>query len=401
MSQTNNALQALPANTILKGQYLVESCVGSGGFGITYRAKNLKAEGDTVAIKEYFPRAVVERGEKGRVRIRPESASAFRLWRENYEREYSLLARLRDNRAIARVRETFRENDTSYLVMDFIPGHTLEAEARRAPLSAQAVLELLRPWLPELAKMHHAGILHRDINPSNVMLPPGDMPKLIDFGSARPVPREGDKPLTRLLRPGFAPPEQYDPAARQGPETDVYGLCATLYYALTGVVPQAASDRVTQDALAPLARLCAGPERLLQAVEKGMMLEPDRRPASFEALWQEIFGGEARPAEKASARPAAEKASARPAAAKAIPTPATAPAGAHMRARVEAARRAARLLRPLNPQRWDGFLAKLDQWAPEPAAGHTAMNRVLLEEGILSQGRGFALLCALLTRKAA
>ena len=111
MSNQTGKMWTLPADTILNGQYLVEKCLGSGGFGVTYRAKNLRLSGDHVAIKEYFPRAVAERDERGAVLIRADIAGDFSRWRENYEREYALLAKLRGNRAIINVRETFRENN--------------------------------------------------------------------------------------------------------------------------------------------------------------------------------------------------------------------------------------------------------------------------------------------------
>lgn len=403
MSNQSDYVQALPNQTILKGRYLIERCIGSGGFGITYRAQNLQRKGDAVAIKEYFPRAVVERGEKGAVRVREGAEKEYARWQENYEREYRLLARLRGNRAIINVRETFRENATSYLVMDYIPGETLEACVRAGgPLSGEAVMALMRPVLPELAKMHHAGILHRDINPSNIILPPGDLPKLIDFGSARPVPGAGGR-LTSFLRPGYAPPEQYDARARQGPQTDVYGLCASLYFALTGKRPPDGLQRASRDDMPPLEALCAGPKRLVQAVTHGLEPDPARRAASFEALWYEMFGEEAAPPVAQPARkPAVEHV--RPIASVPRPgveharasTPARHGGGAHCAARLAAARQVAGLLGRVNAQRYRPLLEELDVIERR---GLTDDTRVALEEAILARGKAFSLLCALATRK--
>lgn len=386
---------ALPPDTILAGRYLLKQTVGCGGFGVTYRAVGLGPGGETVAVKEYFPRAVARRGGRGAVVIDEDAAGEFRRWRENYEREYALLSRLRGNRAILNVRETFRENNTSYLVMDFIPGQTLEARVGQAgPIGADEALSQLRDLLPELAKMHHAGILHRDINPANIMLPPGGMPRLIDFGSARPVPREGGR-LTALLRPGYAPPEQYGDRLPQGPWTDVYGLCASLYFALTGVTPQDARQRAVRDELTPLAALCNAPQRLADAVMKGLALEPAARTASFEALWYALFGGEAAPPNDAAAKRAA------PSAPRRVPVPEQ-PAGAaacgdHMAARLAAARRLARRLAPLNAEKYGPVQKRLDALAtPGP---RTAEDRVALEEAVCRCGKLFAALCALTTRK--
>lgn len=398
MDDHSGLMQALPAQTILKGQYLIERCVGSGGFGITYQAKDLRREGSRVAIKEYFPRAVVERGEKGVVQVRAGSEKEYARWQENYEREYQLLARLRGNRAIMYVHETFRENRTSYLVADFIPGETLEACVRGSgPLSGEAVMALLRPLLPELAKMHHAGILHRDINPGNIMLPPGDMPKLIDFGSARPVPGAGGR-LTSFLRPGFAPPEQYDPRARQGPQVDVYGLCASLYFALTGITPPDGHARTSQDALTPLNALCRGPERLTRAVTHGLALDADKRPASFEALWYELFGEDAAPpSDGRSNKPDKPKKPpvehVKPIAAQTAGSKGT--GGGHFAARLAAARKAAGWLQHVNDRKYRPLLEELaviERRAPSDEA------RVALEEAILARGKLLGLLCALTTR---
>ena len=400
----SSALQTLPRDTILNGRYLVESCIGSGGFGITYRAVILPDKAVTVAIKEYFPRAVVERGERNRVLIRTDAARDFARWRENYEREYKLLATLRGNRAILNVRETFEENNTSYLVMDFIPGETLEARVRNGGvLSADAALSMLYAFLPEIAKMHHAGILHRDINPGNIMLPPGGMPKLIDFGSARPVPREGGR-LTSLLRPGYAPPEQYRERSRQGPESDVYALCACLYFALTGITPPDARVRAVNDELKPIAKLCALPDGLAKAITQGLNPDQKSRPASFEALWQIIFGDIKRDAAPRQRQKRAEPV--KPATPVEHVTPV--PIGDREKPesyvpsltfsqRLSAARRAAERLRVFNKKKYAGVLDALNRMAAsvEPAP----VQRLRLEDFIFTQGRAYWLLTAWLTRK--
>jgi len=399
LSERGIGARPLPPDTILNGAYLVEKCVGSGGFGVTYRARNLRADGDCVAIKEYFPRAVAERGEHGAVIIRADAAGEFRRWLENYEREYGLLMKLRGNRAIINVRETFRENDTSYLVMDFIPGETLEARVRReGPVAGEALLALIRPFLPELAKMHHADILHRDINPSNIMLPPGDMPKLIDFGSARPVPREGGR-LTALLRPGFAPPEQYNDRSMQGPETDVYGLCASLYFALTGEAPQDGRQRMIRDELKPMDGVKGCPPRLARAVMKGLQIPQERRQPSFEALWYELFGGEAAPPRDA-AEPVEKVVPRKIEPVRPIrqagPEDPCSPAGLYMHRRLAAAAQAARLLRPLNPIKYGELSTEIANMARRER--HTAMDRVALEDAIARAGRLYRTVCAVMTR---
>lgn len=285
--------QALPPQSILAGRYLVGGAVGGGGFGITYRALDLKnpdPESRIVAIKEYFPRSMAQRDGDLRVVPHEQHVQEFALWRDKIGQEYRTMVRLQNCDAVVHVRDVFGENDTVYLVMDFVQGDTLETRVRTGgPVPPEEVMRMLQLFLPQLHRMHAANVLHRDINPANIMLPPGQCPKLIDFGSARPNPRSGNAPLTVLVRRGYAPPEQHVRNGRQGAWSDVYGLCACMYFALTGVEPPDAQARRVHDTLVPLSELCPqAPDVLTEAIMQGLQLEIPLRLADFEQLWSLI-----------------------------------------------------------------------------------------------------------------
>lgn len=282
--------QALPPQTILAGRYLLGGAVGGGGFGITYRALDLKPvdpEARYVAIKEYFPRAMARRVDGLLVVPHERATGEFMLWRDKMGQEYRMMLQLQRCDAVVNVRDVFGENGTVYLVMDFVQGDTLESRVRNSgPIPPQELMHMLRQLLPELQKMHAANVLHRDINPANIMLPLGQCPKLIDFGSARPNPRSGNAALTVLVRKGYAPPEQHVRNGRQGTWTDVYGLCACMYYALSGVEPPDAQARGIKDTLQPLQSLCPdAPDVLTEAIMQGLTMEVPLRVSDFSELW--------------------------------------------------------------------------------------------------------------------
>ncbi|MBQ9211532.1 MAG: serine/threonine protein kinase [Clostridia bacterium] len=285
--------EELASGTILAGKYLLEEPIGRGGFGITYRGKTLPLPGNAVAIKEFFPRAIYTRSASGKAIVQPGREKDLVRWSEDYERECALMMALRTNQAVVHVWETFKDplTETQFLIMDFIPGETLEKRVQRGSLlSGEEVESMLKSFLPELAKMHQIGILHRDINPGNLMFSESQGLKLIDFGSARQIPRNGGK-LTTLLRPGFAPPEQYDSRGPQSSATDVYALCASLYFALSGVIPPDGKQRMIQDELTPLSKLMqvhARPQ-LIQAIMQGLVLPIEDRIQTFDEMYRAIY----------------------------------------------------------------------------------------------------------------
>lgn len=265
MEATSPAVETLAA-----GRYELGDVLGRGGVAVTRRAVDRRF-GRSVAVKSLVPDPS------------PEVAAAQRA---RFVREARALARF-DHRGIVRVYEVFEEGGTAHLVMDLLDGPTLAALGRTLrPDEATAVAADLGA---ALAVVHGAGMLHRDVSPSNVVLVAdprhGTRPVLIDFGLAR-VAADVTQAFTRMATPGFAPPEQYggDPA-RVGPATDVYGLAATLYAACAGRLPPSAVDRQHGATLEPLRRLRPDlPRTFSDGVHDGLELAPSHRPADIPTL---------------------------------------------------------------------------------------------------------------------
>ncbi|HYE58472.1 MAG TPA: serine/threonine-protein kinase, partial [Rhodothermales bacterium] len=258
----------LPVGTILGGQYAVEGVLGKpGGFGITYLARDTRL-GVHVAVKEFFPRSLASRGRNGK-NLRPntpDDAAGLEAGRRKFLEEAQLLARFH-HPGIVRVRSFFEENGTAYLVMDYLDGMPLSQylERRGGKLPWETVLGIAQPILHALAELHTQGVLHRDIDPHNIYVTRRGEVVLLDFGAARVAQAaEGEtRPsLSVVLKPGYAPPEQY--ATRgQTLATDLYAVGATLYRAITGRVPQEATQRLIEDDLPPVRELAPEvPERV-------------------------------------------------------------------------------------------------------------------------------------------
>ena len=331
-SQPEPASSSLLAGTILLGKYSVGRVLGKGGFGVTYLAFDL-TRAERVAIKEYMPDALSYRM-PGTTLISTylgEKEQSFHLGAEKFYEEARTLSRFSGNPNIIRVQEFFYENNTAYFVMEYIQGSDLKTCVAQngGKLSERAVLSILWPLLGALEAVHAQGILHRDISPDNIFITNSGVVKLLDFGSARQVLGEQSKSLSVVLKPGFAPVEQYQTHGRQGEWTDVYALAATAYYCLTGRVPESAMDRVVEDTLEPPSALGADvspafEEVLLQAMsvratgriqnipelrDALLLAVPDAAPQA-EPISEEIPAEEAAEPELSSAEPQATQADA-------------------------------------------------------------------------------------------
>lgn len=231
------------------GRYVVGASIGNGGFAITYVAKDLLL-GIKVAIKEFFPSGFVTRshasGEKTVTAITNRS-NFFEYGKRRMLDEARTLARFADEPCIVGVRDCFEENNTAYIVMEFIDGQTLESRLKQTGrMSVNDTIKLLRPVMGALQKVHGTGIIHRDISPSNIMVS-GSRTVLIDFGAARQFSGEDVNTMTVFLKHGYAPEEQYRSKGKQGPWTDIYALSATIYRCITGQKPEEATERVYAD----------------------------------------------------------------------------------------------------------------------------------------------------------
>ncbi len=284
---------ALPAGTMI-GRYQVERVLGQGGFGITYLARDTRL-GRDVAVKEYLPAALAVRQHGSSVLPRStEVADDFGWGRSRFIDEGRTLANLHEAPAIVKVFDFLEANGTAYIVMESLGGRTLQDRVEaEGPLSPAALQVILASLLAGLQTVHDAGFLHRDIKPANVMLGGDDKPTLIDFGAARAAMADRTGTMTAIFTPGYAAPEQFTSSAKQGPWTDIYGLSATLHYAVTGRPPPSAFDRLMADTYEPLAGLW--PQgfaiRLLRGIDAGLALAVERRPPSV-AAWRTLLRDE-------------------------------------------------------------------------------------------------------------
>jgi peptidoglycan hydrolase-like protein with peptidoglycan-binding domain len=276
------------------GRYEIIDVLGHGGFGITYRARDTRLDRE-VAIKEYLPAALAVR--QGGTTVLPrstESAADFAWGRDRFVSEGQTLASLENAPAIVRLFDFIEANGTAYIVMELVRGETVESRLRRVGrLSAVEVDAILWPLLDGLARVHDAGFLHRDIKPANILLDEAGAPTLIDFGASRAAMVGRSTLLTAIFTPGFAAAEQFT-SARQGPWTDIYGLSATLYNAITGRVPPSSFDRMLDDDYQPLIKLAPAGFAFarLAGIDNGLAVRAADRPQSI-AAWRDILSRDA------------------------------------------------------------------------------------------------------------
>lgn len=255
--------RALPKGIILHHRYTIGTVLGIGGFGITYVAYD-SGRNIHVAVKEYFPAEWAMRMPTGN-QILPNSQSKEKVYRHGQEvflKEAKVLSRLRDIPNVVNVRDFFAENGTAYMVMELLEGDTLSGYMRRKQMPRMPYQ--MAGWIitevgKALVQIHKQMLLHRDIGPDNIMLVNGGREvKLIDFGATRMYALNSEKSMSVLVKPGFAPIEQYSRTGNQGPWTDVYALAATYYFLLTGQKPPEAPERVAGTRLCPISRKVPG-----------------------------------------------------------------------------------------------------------------------------------------------
>lgn len=287
-----NEAHQLPAGTILKEQYLIGKVLGQGGFGITYLGWDMYLD-IPVAIKEYFPSQTVMRDVSVSTEVVSYSGDAgvrFRNNKERFMREAKMLARFSQVPEIVQVRNFFLANNTAYIVMEYVDGITLKQVVKDhgGKLSKDMTFQLIKPIMEVLCKVHKAGLVHRDISPDNIMMLPNGKAKLLDFGAVRDVGgADVNSPLSQsteaILKQGYAPIEQYQNRGSLGPWTDVYALCATIYYCLTGKVPTDAPGRLLEDEEISFGGLGLTIEEI-DALQKGMALRANDRVQSMDEL---------------------------------------------------------------------------------------------------------------------
>jgi hypothetical protein len=283
---------ALPPGSRV-AEFEVLRVLGDGGFGVVYLAQDLSL-GRQVALKEYMPSSLA--GRKGmQVTLRSaRHADTFAAGLRSFINEAQLLARF-DHPALVKVHRFWEANGTAYMVMPYYQGVTLKQhliDMGTRPSQAW-LMQLLAPLIDALSTIHAENCFHRDIAPDNIMLLRGTgQPLLLDFGAARRIISDRTQTLTVIVKPGFAPIEQYAevPHLKQGPWTDVYALCAVVHYAITGRTPPPAVGRMVNDGFAGLADwdVAGYTPQFLRAIERGLRVRPEDRTASVDQLAAEL-----------------------------------------------------------------------------------------------------------------
>jgi serine/threonine protein kinase len=281
----------------LRDRYILGRVLGEGSFGISYIAWDCLLD-TVVAIKEYFPASLVSRhiseeDEDTNVYIYEKRES--RKYQESLKKylgEAKSLSAYYDLDGIVSVRDFFYANNTAYIVMGYVDGISVkEYVEKNGPIEGEKFLRMLEPVIKSLAKVHQTGVLHRDISPDNMLLTRDDKLVLIDFGAARKENINMTRSMTVVFKRGFSPEEQYRTRGQQGAWTDVYALCATAYYALTGKTPDESIQRVLEDDMPSLTEMTDVdlPMRQKRAFMKGMTVDFHHRYQTMDELYQGLY----------------------------------------------------------------------------------------------------------------
>lgn len=241
----------LQPGTIINNKYIAGKVLGFGGFGVTYIGWDAVLE-KKIAIKEYFPNEFCTRvhGQEKVSIYSGDKQEQFLAGKEKFISESKCLSKLMDVDGIVKVLDCFEANNTAYIVMEYLEGQTLKSVIEaQGKLDVDTAIEMIKPILQALDKVHEAGIIHRDIAPDNIFITNDGRIKIIDFGASRFATTKHSKSLAVMLKPGYSPEEQYRSGGDQGPWTDVYAVAATFYKMITGVTPEDAMDRGLNDKL--------------------------------------------------------------------------------------------------------------------------------------------------------
>lgn len=296
----HSAPHRLSAGTILHGKYLIGDVIGEGGFGITYIGIDITLE-LKVAVKEFYPHGYANRNSSVTndvTLVNTKELAYFDNAKERFLAEAKSIAKFSDESAIVDVRDYFTENNTAYIVMEYIDGITLAEHIKKnGVFGADDLFYRMTPLMQALERMHRQSVIHRDISPDNIMIDSDGAFKLMDFGSARYFAGENKRTMSVILKPGYAPFEQYSTEGNQGPWTDVYGLSATIYKCITGVTPPDALSRCQQDKLQPPSSLgVAITSAQENAIMRGLRVYPNDRLQSVGEMFSLLSGNAAKAA---------------------------------------------------------------------------------------------------------
>ncbi len=286
--------------TVLEGKYLVGNVLGEGGFGITYIGLDLVLE-IKVAIKEFYPNGFVSREASFSNELTAYAGKSMEMvskWRDNFLKEARSLAKCANLAGVVGVKDYFLENNTAYIVQEFLEGITLKeyVKSKGGRVSADWLLPAMESVLSALGEVHKQGLIHRDVSPDNIIMLHSGQMKLLDFGAAREFDTEG-KSLSVVLKPGYAPVEQYTSKGKQGPWSDIYALAATIYRCLVGMTPPDSMERVITDELQTPGRLgIMFPAYVEQALMKALSVQAENRYQTMAEFQSALYGKRMEPA---------------------------------------------------------------------------------------------------------
>lgn len=288
--------RCLRPGTCLEKRYILGKVLGEGSFGISYIAWDSLLE-VAVAIKEYFPANLVSRHvvDQEDTNVYVYEKHENQKYRENlkkYLNEAKNLSAFSDLDGIVSVKDFFYANNTAYIVMAYVDGISVkEYVENNGRIPGSQLMEMMKPVLKALGKVHSTGMLHRDISPDNILITKDQKLVLIDFGAARKENISKTRSMTVVFKRGYSPEEQYRSRGKQGAWTDIYALCATIYYALVGEVPDESIDRLLEDETPSLTKMAdiELSDAQKRAIMKGIAVKPQERYQNVENLYHALY----------------------------------------------------------------------------------------------------------------
>lgn len=287
--------RCLKPGVILKERYKIEEVIGAGGFGITYRAWDPLLQA-YVAIKEYYPSGIATRSVDSSKVCVPvgNEQKEYHRGLVRFLKEAQDVARFQAEPNIVSIYDYLEENDTAYMVMEYLHGCTLKRYVldHRGRLDTDHIIHICLSVLDALAVVHASDMIHRDISPENIFICEDLTVKLIDFGAAKQVYLDGEQTMSVVLKPGYAPPEQYVKKDKQGPWTDIYALGATLYFAATGEKPEESFGRALEDTIKPVCIVNPEiPMYLSKVIMQAMSVKIEDRYPTVEVMREALLDG--------------------------------------------------------------------------------------------------------------
>ena len=287
----------MPAGSVLANRFLIGRVVGYGGFGVTYLGWDTVLE-HKVAIKEYLPSEFSTRipGQTEITVFEGDKNEQYHSGLDKFVDEAKKLAKFNNLPGIVKVYDSFKENGTAYIVMEYLHGENMgEILKREGTIPYDQAVEMLMPVMESLCEVHKQGIIHRDLAPDNMMVTAEGQIKLIDFGAARYATTSHSRSLSVIIKPGYSPEEQYRSRGDQGPHTDVYAVGATLYKMITGITPPDAFERRAfyekkrKDILEPISKYCKDiPQNIENAILNAMNVRIEDRSKDVGVLIKEL-----------------------------------------------------------------------------------------------------------------